>query len=169
MRRSLNLQSKKRYAIFIGGDRYIKGLDIFVSVIDGIDRIYANVLGARSKTHKNIKFLGSVDEKTLIKYLLCSDVLIAPSRYDAFSISALEAISCGIPIIISNNLGICEIIEDNINGLVVNSLNPDYYVRRTIKLLSDYKQYREISYNGRKLALRHSVGIMYKNYKRIYM
>jgi glycosyltransferase involved in cell wall biosynthesis len=131
--------------------------------------IYANVLGVRSKTtYKNIKFLGRVDENKLIKYILCSDLLIAPSRYDAFPISALEAISCGIPTIISNNLGLCEIIEDNVNGVIVNSLNPGNYREKVINLLSDHTYYRRISYNSRKLALGHNINMMYKKYKQVY-
>lgn len=168
LRKSLNLYDKKTYVIFIGGDKYIKGLDIFISAVENINGIWANVLGVHSKNHKNIKFLGRVDEKTLIKYLLCSDILIAPSRYDSFSISALESISCGVPIIISNNLGLCEIIEDNINGLIINSLNPDDYKERMLKLLSDYKLYKRISRNGRKLALKYNINIVYKKYKRVY-
>ena len=50
-----------------------------------------------------------------------STICIFPSIYEPFGMSALEAQSCGRPIIVSNTGGLCDIVEDRLTGLIVKS------------------------------------------------
>lgn len=53
-----------------------------------------------------------------------TDVLIVPSvGYDTYGFTVLEALSYGVPVIVSNNAGAKDLIEDNVNGYIVE---PEY-------------------------------------------
>lgn len=48
----------------------------------------------------------------------CS-VLVLPSVEDGFGLVALEAMACGLPVIVTSNCGAADLVEDGINGFIV--------------------------------------------------
>ena len=46
----------------------------------------------------------------------------------------MEAISCGVPVIVSANVGSADIVEDGVNGFVVPACNPQVLMEK-IELL----------------------------------
>lgn len=52
-------------------------------------------------------------------YLLSSDALVMPSRWEALGISALEAMRAGKPVIASAVGGLVELVEDGVTGRLV--------------------------------------------------
>lgn len=48
-----------------------------------------------------------------------SDVLLHPTYVDSFAMVILEAISCGIPVIATDVYAIREMVEDNVNGYLL--------------------------------------------------
>jgi glycosyltransferase involved in cell wall biosynthesis len=67
---------------------------------------------------KNIQW---VDETIEVNnYYKNSTIYFQPSLIESFGLSVIEAMSFGLPCIVSNKGGLTEIIKDNINGFVVN-------------------------------------------------
>jgi len=66
-------------------------------------------------------YLGWVHHKSLPEIYSASDILILPSKFDTFSCSVLESISCGLPVIAYNIKGPKDIISNNENGFLVNT------------------------------------------------
>lgn len=83
------------------------------------------------ETHDlDIVFTGLIPHKQVLQEMQKMDVLILPSRNEGFGCVALEAHSCGTPVVGSNNGGIPEAIGDE--RLVVNesaSFNADFAQR----------------------------------------
>ncbi len=48
-----------------------------------------------------------------------SDLFVLPTRADCYSLVAMEAMSCGLPVVISNLGGISEIIKDGETGILL--------------------------------------------------
>lgn len=48
-----------------------------------------------------------------------SDVLVIPTLADCFSMAALEAMACGLPVVISGVGGIPEIVIDSVTGMLI--------------------------------------------------
>ncbi|MBU7585851.1 MAG: glycosyltransferase family 4 protein [Nostoc sp. TH1S01] len=48
----------------------------------------------------------------------CS-VLVLPSVEDGFGLVALEAMACGLPVIVTSQCGAADVVEDGINGFVI--------------------------------------------------
>ncbi len=76
------------------------------------------------KLNDSIFFLGSVPNRDVIQIMKLCNLLVMPSERVVFDIVNLEALACGITVVVSSNGGNLEIIEDGINGHLIDKLNP---------------------------------------------
>lgn len=61
------------------------------------------------------------DEKELYNEIATASLCIMPSYYEGFGLTAYEAIAAGVPVIISQNTGLCSFLN-NWNGTVIEGL-----------------------------------------------
>jgi glycosyltransferase involved in cell wall biosynthesis len=61
---------------------------------------------------KYITAVSNPEQKTVINFYNAADVLVAPSLYEGFGLTVLEAMACGTPIITSNVSAIPEVAGD---------------------------------------------------------
>ena len=59
----------------------------------------------------------------LVRLYQSSDLFVLPTRADCYSLVAMEAMSCGLPIVISNLGGIGEIVTDGKTGVLLEPNN----------------------------------------------
>jgi glycosyltransferase involved in cell wall biosynthesis len=62
---------------------------------------------------------GPVSEAELARHLSRASVLVLASVEDGWGHVTLEAMSCGLPVIVSVNTGSADVVEDGVNGFVV--------------------------------------------------
>jgi len=62
----------------------------------------------------SVRFLGYVPEEEQRKIYKLADVYVMPSTSEPFGITALEAMSSGVPVIISKTSGVAEIVKSAI-------------------------------------------------------
>ena len=95
--------------------------------------------GPAEKELKNLfpeaEFLGWVDQNQLSEIFHRADLFLFPSRFDTFGCVVIEAFSCGLPVIAYNTKGPKDIIQDHVNGFLVES--PNEIADRTIEYFSD--------------------------------
>jgi hypothetical protein len=53
-----------------------------------------------------------------------SSVLVLPSVEDGFGLVALEAMACGLPVIVTSHCGAADLVQDGVNGFVVPPRDP---------------------------------------------
>ncbi len=63
---------------------------------------------------QNVRFLGYVPEEDQQRIYKVADVYVMPSTSEPFGITALEAMSSGVPVIISKTSGVAEIVKSAI-------------------------------------------------------
>tara|TARA_B100000902_G_C27288683_1_gene905870 strand:- start:466 stop:1500 length:1035 start_codon:yes stop_codon:yes gene_type:complete len=68
-----------------------------------------------------VNFLGQLDGVDLARYYASADALVYPSKTDSFGLVMLESMACGTPVLAYDIDGPKEIIEENINGCIVES------------------------------------------------
>jgi glycosyltransferase involved in cell wall biosynthesis len=74
----------------------------------------------RRSLQGHVHFAGQVEN--VPEYLQASDIFVFPSVKDVFAIAVIEAMSCGLPVIVAPRGGPKEIVEDGHNGLHAESL-----------------------------------------------
>jgi glycosyltransferase involved in cell wall biosynthesis len=58
-------------------------------------------------------------------YLFSADIFVMPSHFEGLSNSVLEAMACGIPVIVTRVTGNKELVKDGFNGLLVEPRNTE--------------------------------------------
>ena len=66
-------------------------------------------------------FTGWVDHSRLPSIYAACDLLLLPSKFDTFSCVVIESLSCGLPVIAYNTKGPKDILEDSVNGFLVDT------------------------------------------------
>lgn len=86
------------------------------------------------------------------EYLQASDIFAFPTEYEAFGLSLVEAMSCGLPVVASRVGGIPEIVTHERTGLLVEPGRPDMLTEAILGLLRDADRAQAIATAGRALA-----------------
>ena len=103
---------------------------------------------------KTVSLNGFIASNELIDIYKESDVIIIPSRFESFSNVALEAMSFGCLVIVSDNIGMSEHINHGVNGFIFQSGNFKslYSIFKDI-LERDQSELKQISLNAYQTAL----------------
>ena len=102
---------------FIGNSTPYKGLPLLISVLQDIGMIESwdlSVWGGGVGKHPSlpIYYKGKFDSSTIADVYEAMDVLIVPSIWkETFSLVTLEALSYGVPVIVSDNVGAQDIVK----------------------------------------------------------
>lgn len=125
----------------------------------------------RSLTSNGVKVtdLGWVSGQNLIDAYQASDVLVEPTRTDAFGIVFLEAWACGKPVIAADFGAVSEIVLDNVNGLLVRFGDWQGIEKALISLIDDRKFRTRLGENGKQDVIKkYSIENMVQNTELIY-
>ena len=102
---------------------------------DNVDELKAFV-AATAPLPAHVHFTGYVSDPDLAELLNASDALVFPSLWEGFGLPAVEAMSCGIPVLASNRGGsLPEVVGDA--GLLFEPEDPDAIASCVIGLLRD--------------------------------
>lgn len=97
-----------------------------------------------------------VARSTLPEVYAEMDVVVLPSLIEGFGLTALEAMACGIPVIVSENTFGSDIVIDGVNGYVVPIRDAAAISERIERLVSDEPLRSEMGENARATAENHS-------------
>ena len=159
--RATQVQLAQEFSIFMIGrgsieDFALKGYDIVGKAVAMLGRKFElTFVGSPQDEQRTIEkwFLektnimrsqltirGYRDNKEMRKMFRQADVIVMPSRTEGFGLVALEAISAGVPVLVSSESGIAEALENVEGGMtvVVDSDKPEDWAGR-IKQLSEQK------------------------------
>lgn len=96
----------------------------------------------------NVRFLGF--RSGVADVLAASDVLIAPSRREAISLSILEALSVSLPVIGTDVGGIPEAVIDNWNGRIIPSDDPGALANAIVDRFNNSENWRRYARRSRR-------------------
>ena len=74
----------------------------------------------------------------ILTYYSAADVYVAPSLEDSFNLPALEAMACGLPVILSSSAGMSDYVKDGVDALLLrNPQDADELAVALQRLLAD--------------------------------
>ena len=109
--------------VFLGRETHEKGIDVLKN--------------AESQIHGKVVYCNDRPWEEAMKILKSSQVLVVPSRKDSLPTVIKEAFYLKVPVVGTNVDGIPELIQDNVNGLLVPSENPQKLAEAVNLLLAD--------------------------------
>jgi glycosyltransferase involved in cell wall biosynthesis len=156
---------KEYDVVYVGLLARYKRLDILLkavaSVKQSIPRIKLAIIG-RGKLETKLKRLAQrlglgdnvcfIGHKNNIAYYLNrSRILILTSEAEGLPMVMIEALSCGLPVVVPDNADITTVAKDGVNALVVRPPHPEAFARAIIRLLTDNRLYTHLARNAIKI------------------
>lgn len=161
-------EGNAKAVIFIGRLHPVKGVQYLIEAMaivrqqmpdvklvivgDGVERARLEKLAERLNLNDCIQFTGQVPQESIPRLMHQADVFALSSLSESFGIVNLEAMAAGLPIVATNVGGIPDIVEEGVNGYLVNAKNPEEIAERVVILLQDDEMREEISANNREKA-----------------
>ena len=118
--------------LFAGATIFRKGIDVLLDAFGEVQRKLPGkarlvVVGPRGDSHALLERPGigdvtaraAVAQAELLELYRSADCFVLPSRHDSFGMAVLEAMACGLPVIVSQMVGAREAVEEGRNGWVV--------------------------------------------------
>ncbi|HGE72539.1 TPA: glycosyltransferase family 1 protein [Candidatus Poribacteria bacterium] len=174
-RKELFLNAKDFVILCVGRLDVEKGLEYLIQAFSNVIRecprakliivgdgpLKSFLINMTNKTRlTNVFFAGRVTNRYLDLLLSASDLYISTSIYENFSISLLDALAAGLPIICTNVGGSPEIIENNINGLLVPPRNHVAISEAVLKIISNESLRTNLRKNNKVKAQLYSKSII---------
>ncbi|HEV3333081.1 MAG TPA: glycosyltransferase [Bryobacteraceae bacterium] len=126
----------RRLILFLGRICFMKGCDLLLDAFANIESEHSDAhlvmcgpdgeqwqkqLIRRAKelriSHR-VTWTGPLYSEMKWSALRAADLLALPSRCETFPITVLEALSCGLPVLISEDVNICQVVRDGGAGFV---------------------------------------------------
>lgn len=108
-----------------------------VIVGDGPEEEALKALAAELGVAERVVFAGRIPQQRVALYMRSADVFVLNTRYEGLSHTILEAMDVGLPIVATAVGGNMELVDDGVNGFLVEVDNREQIVSAVQKLLSD--------------------------------
>jgi glycosyltransferase involved in cell wall biosynthesis len=150
-----------RRVLFIGRFDKQKGVDVLARAIARLQgKAFAYLIGGSvvggsvlTSVPPNAKVCGWMSAGQLESFYKSADVIVIPSRWEGFSLTATEAMRAGLPVIASRVGGLAEVVHDGVTGALFPPENEDALVETLLRLTD--RQLRAMGEAGRQRVLEH--------------
>ena len=133
---------------------------------DGPERVSLEDLCRELKISDKVIFLGK--QESIETLLNIADVFFLTSDHESFGLSALEAMSCGVPVVSSNIGGIPEVNLNGFSGFTCDVGNVDELTEKTLKILRDPSQFEDFKKNAIEQASKFELNKILQRYLDLY-
>jgi len=167
-----NIRAPKGYEYLLQAARQLKheGLAVHFAVAGhGRGALWEGLLERRRAwdLESMVSFLGFRDDA--VNILTSSDVFLLPSTSEGFSISTIEAMACGLPVVATRSGGPEEIITPDVDGYLVPPASGESIAATIRDLAADPDRRRRLGAAARDtVERRFSLDAMIRAYRDLY-
>jgi len=183
-RRRLGLSQDSIVLLYgaLRGDRnFLKGADLLdnaltqVPVRHGLNRngslkvlAFGGEPGTRRVGLHEIQSVGHLDDEGLRSYYSAADVMIVPSRIDNLPQTAVEAMTCGTPVVAFRTGGLPDIVQDRVNGRLAAPFSPESLATSISWVLETPERHGRLSEAARTSSSRWAPDRIAKRYVELF-
>lgn len=179
--RSLMATSDEKVVTHISNFRKVKRIDDVVKIFfeiqkhipaklmmvgDGPEKEKAETLCQELGIQSKVIFFGNSNE--IDKILCFTDLFLLPSETESFGLAALEAMSCGVPVISSNSGGLPEVNIDGVTGYLSNVGDVQDMSKNAISILKDDIVLNQFKRNALQEASEYDIKKILPLYENVY-
>lgn len=159
--------------LFVGTEFRRKGLDLLIAGLPAdVHLLVAGKGDGKKETRLALHARAPAVQTTFAglavdirPFYAMSDLLVLPSRREAFGMVVLEAMASGLPVVCSSATGVASLIDHGKNGFVFTA--PEE-LRQMLQKCREQGLSPEIAAAGRKTAMDHSWGKTAAGYETLY-
>lgn len=179
---SLDLQGRP-VVLGVGRLETAKGFDLLVEAVasldrradatlvlagDGSQREALRALGDRFGMGSALQLVGPLDEAGVDAWMRRAQLVVVPSRKEAFGIVALEAWRAGSPLVATSLGGPASFVTDGVDGVLVDPVNTGALTHAIGSLLDDPDRRARLAAAGRSTVRRYTWSSVARAYLEIY-
>lgn len=121
-----------------------------VLIGDGPERGRVQQTAEEEGIADRVLFLGK--QESVAEILSCADLFLLPSATESFGLVALEAMSCGVPVVATRVGGVPEVVPDGEAGFLAAIGDVETMAEQGISILKDTEKWRRMSEAARQAA-----------------
>lgn len=150
--------------LFVGALVQHKGIGYLLDAVDRLGPLVElTLVGQRYQPNTRVdaacshwRWHETLPHNRVLEIMTESDVLVLPSLGEGFGLVVTEALACGLPVIVTKNVGASDLIHDGRNGFVVPVCSADAIVERLRVLHRDRALLAAISRQAQLTAAENS-------------
>jgi len=158
MREKLSIKKDEFVVLFVGSGFERKGVEYLLRAVELIpEPITVMIVGKGSEKRmkrfikkQRVMFCGP--RKEIHKYYAASDIFAFPTIYEPFGNVHLEALASGLPVITTRLSGASEIIQDGVQGFVIDKPEEIERIAEKICSLMNSSKNQSMGLEARRLA-----------------
>ena len=163
----LELNKNKNQKIIIEAIAVENKKDIYYTICgNGPDEDELRKLIHEKKLEKQVQLIGFRTDMNEI--LQTADVFAFPSIREGLGIAAIEALACGVPLIVADNRGTREYLQNDKNGLICEAFDQDAFVTAIDKVYSNVEYRKKLADYCRESVIQFSTEETVRTMERIY-
>ncbi|WP_373034675.1 glycosyltransferase family 4 protein [Sulfurimonas sp.] len=126
-----------------------------------VDKALLEVIRKMNINFENIIFKGQFPQNELYKLYSQGTIFILPSLADGFAMVVPQALSCGLPVIVTESTGAKDIVKEGVNGFIIPPANKNAIKEKIEYLYNNADECEKMSKNAISSVLN---GLTWDNY-----
>lgn len=188
MRTEFNFKDSDILLVYVGRIAAEKNIPFLLQSFSGVAQAIGNthllIIGSGIQQYQDeinqqvldlnlqdrVHFLGKVEYKNLPAYMAMCDIFVTASVAETFGMSIVEAMGAGLPVMGIHSVGVGDVVEDGVTGLLANHELSAFTAKLTLLCL-DKNLRKQMSITAKKMSYKYAIGQVTKTliskYKKI--